>query len=470
MYIYENPLITRYASKEMAESFSSFKRALIFRKLWIALAQAEKDLGLEISDEQIKDLQDNLENIDFVEIQKRESEVKHDVMAHIYAYGEVAKKAKGIIHLGATSCYVTDNADLVMYRDALLNIKEQVLYLLKVMGEFAELYKAQPILGYTHYQAAQLTTVGKRMTLYMQEMLSNLKELDFALSNIKFLGCRGAIGTEASFLELFNGSETKIDKMNQKIAESFGFNELFDVSGQTYPRDVDVRILNALSSIAQTAYRFATDLRLLEHDHFIEEVFGEKQVGSSAMAYKRNPIYSERICSLSRYLIVNSLNGALTYSGQWFERTLDDSANRRISLPEGFLAADAILRLLIKLVPCLKVNKAIIDKAVMDYLPFIATENLMMIAAKKGEDRQHLHEIIRLYSLKASENILNGKDADLFNMLFAQKEFKFDEKELNNLLDPLKYVGRAVSQTTAFLSKYRSIIIDAKPVKIEINN
>lgn len=468
--MYENPLISRYASKEMAELFSPYTRALIFRKLWLALATAEKDLGLAISGEQIKDLKDNLENIDFAVIESRENEVKHDVMAHIYAYGEVAKKAKGIIHLGATSCYVTDNADLLIYRDALLSTRDQVVYLLKVMGEFASLYKAQPILGYTHYQAAQLTTVGKRMTLYMQEMISNLNEIDFALANIKFLGCRGAIGTEASFLELFDGDEDKIDQMNQKIAEYFNFKELFDVSGQTYPRDVDVRILNALSSLAQTSYRFATDMRLLEHDHFIEEAFGEKQVGSSAMAYKRNPIYSERICSLSRYLMVNALNGALTYAGQWFERTLDDSAIRRISLPEGFLATDAILKLFIKLITSLKVNKAIIDQAVNNYLPFIATENILMAAVKKGGDRQQLHEVIRQCSLKANENIQNGKDSSLINILLAQKELKLDEKDLINILDPMKYVGRAVTQTNNFLHKYRSLYEEAKPVKIEINN
>ncbi len=470
MQTYENPLITRYASKQMGQLFSAYNRALTFRKLWLALAKAEKQLGLEITDEQIKDLEANLTNIDFAIIEQRENEVKHDVMAHIHAYGEVAKLAKAIIHLGATSCYVTDNADLVIYKDALQNIKQLVVYLLKVMGEFANKYKSQPILGYTHYQAAQLTTVGKRMTLYMQEMISNLNEIDFALSNIKFLGCRGATGTEASFMELFNGDERKIDLMNKTIANEFGFEELFDVSGQTYPRNVDVRILNVLSSIAQTSFRFATDIRLLEHDHFIEEAFGEKQVGSSAMAYKRNPIYSERVCSLSRYLIVNALNGALTYSGQWFERTLDDSAIRRISLPEAFLGADAVLRLLIKVVSSLQVNKAIIDKAVKNYLPFIATENIMMAAVKKGGDRQQLHEIIRQCSFKASENIQKGKKGDLINILLSHPQLKLDKKELSIILNPNKYVGRAVSQTKNFLRKYRRLYHNATPVMVDINN
>jgi len=470
MHTYENPLITRYASKQMGELFSAYHRALIFRKLWLALAKAEKQLGLDITDNQIKDLEVNLTNIDFAAIEKSESELKHDVMAHIHAYGEVAKLANAIIHLGATSCYVTDNADLVIYKDALLNIKELVVYLLKVMGEFADKYKAQPILGYTHYQAAQLTTVGKRMTLYMQEMISNLNEIDFALSNIKFLGCRGATGTEASFMELFNGDEKKIDLMNKTIAKEFGFDELFDVSGQTYPRNVDVRILNALSSIAQTSYRFATDIRLLEHDHFIEEAFGEKQVGSSAMAYKRNPIYSERVCSLSRYLIVNALNGALTYSTQWFERTLDDSAIRRISLPEAFLGIEAVMRLLIKVVSSLQVNKEIIDKAVKEYLPFIATENIMMAAAKKGGDRQELHEIIRQCSLKASENIKSGKKSNLINILLSHPQLKLDKDEISKILSPKKYVGRAVSQTKSFLKKHRQLYQNAKPFAVDIKN
>ena len=389
---YESPLSSRYASEEMLYLFSQKKRIQVWRRLWTALARAEHDLGLPITAEQVAELEAHIDDIDFACAAQREREVRHDVMAHVYAYGKAAPGAAGVIHLGATSCYVTDNGDLILYRDGLRYLRGELLGVLKNLSAFAEKYKSLPTLGYTHYQPAQLVTVGKRATLWMQDFLSDLEELDHVLAHMKFLGCRGTTGTEASFLDLFDGDTDKVDQMNRQISAEFGFARCFDVCGQTYPRKVDSRILNCLSSMAQSAYRMANDIRLLQHDRQLEEPFEKEQIGSSAMAYKRNPMRSERICSLARYLILDAANAPMTASVQWLERTLDDSANRRISMPEGFLCADAILRLCKNVTRGLVVNEKIIDKAVREYLPFIATENLMMEAVKRGGDRQELHE------------------------------------------------------------------------------
>ncbi len=466
---YESPLSSRYASEYMLKLFSSDVRYQTWRKLWVALARAEMNLGLPITDEQVAQMEEHTEDIDFDLVAKREKEVRHDVMAHIYAFGKAAPLAEGIIHLGATSCYVTDNADLVIYRDALLYIKNELLKVIANLADFADKYKALPTLGYTHYQPAQLVTVGKRATLWMQDFLSDLSEIEFAIDNIKFLGCRGTTGTEASFLDLFDGDTSKIDEMNRQIAAEFGFSECFDVCGQTYPRKVDSRILNALSSIAQSCWRMANDIRLLQHDRQLEEPFEKNQVGSSAMAYKRNPMRSERICSLARYLIADAQNAPMTASTQWLERTLDDSANRRISMPEGFLCADAILRLAQNVTDGLLVNEKIVEKTVKEYLPFIATENLMMEAVKKGGDRQKLHEIIRKCSMEATAKMKNGEECDLLSRLAQEKEFGLTETEMNELLTPSLYIGRCSEQVEAFIDKIKPLIADVLRETAEIN-
>ena len=466
---YESPLSSRYASEYMLKLFSSDVRYQTWRKLWVALARAEMNLGLPITDEQVAQMEEHTEDIDFDLVAKREKEVRHDVMAHIYAFGKAAPLAEGIIHLGATSCYVTDNADLVIYRDALLYIKNELLKVIANLADFADKYKALPTLGYTHYQPAQLVTVGKRATLWMQDFISDLDEIEFAIDNIKFLGCRGTTGTEASFVDLFDGDASKIDEMNKQIAAEFGFSECFDVCGQTYPRKVDSRILNALSSIAQSCWRMANDIRLLQHDRQLEEPFEKNQVGSSAMAYKRNPMRSERICSLARYLIADAQNAPMTASTQWLERTLDDSANRRISMPEGFLCADAILRLAQNVTDGLLVNEKIVEKTVKEYLPFIATENLMMEAVKKGGDRQKLHEIIRKCSMEATAKMKNGEECDLLSRLAQEKEFGLTETEMNELLTPSLYIGRCSEQVEAFIDKIKPLIADVLRETAEIN-
>lgn len=455
---YESPLSTRYASDYMLELFSSDTRYQTWRKLWVSLARAEMELGLPITKKQVDELNKHLTDIDYECVKKREKEVRHDVMAHVYAYGQVAPSAAGIIHLGATSCYVTDNADLVIYRDALTYIKKELMTVIDNLCDFAMEYKGIPTLGFTHYQPAQLVTVGKRATLWIQDFVSDLEEIDFALENIKFLGCRGTTGTEASFMDLFNGDEKKIDEMNKKIAGDFGFKECFNVSGQTYPRKVDSRILNALSSVAQSAYRMANDVRLLQHDKQIEEPFEADQIGSSAMAYKRNPMRCERICSLSRYIMVDAMNAPLTASVQWFERTLDDSANRRISLPEAFLACDAVLRLLQNVSKGLHVNEKVIEKNVMEYLPFIATENIMMEAVKKGANRQEAHEIIRRCSMKAVTDMKAGKKFDLLSDLAAEETMHLDKKELTKLLNPKLYIGRCEKQVKKYVGKVKKMV------------
>jgi adenylosuccinate lyase len=411
----------------------------------------------------------HVEDIDYDVVAQREQEVRHDVMAHIYAYGLVAPEAAGIIHLGATSCYVTDNADLILYREGLRILRRGLTSVIALLMGFADRYKALPTLGYTHYQPAQLTTVGKRATLWLQDFVSDLEELDFVIDNMKFLGCRGTTGTEASFLDLFDGDSARIDEMNRLIAADFGFAKTYDVCGQTYPRKADSRVLNVLSAIAQSAYRFANDIRLLQHDRQVEEPFETFQIGSSAMAYKRNPMRCERICSLSRYIMTDAVNAPLTASVQWFERTLDDSANRRISLPEGFLAADAVLRLVQNVADGLVVNEAIIAKAVEEYLPFIATENLMMEAVKKGGDRQAVHEIIRVASMQATARMKAGERCDLVSRLAAEPTFGLTAEEIASTLDPALYIGRSAEQVTAYLAKVAALIGDVKTDKVDIN-
>ena len=466
---YESPLASRYASDYMLNLFSSDTRYQTWRKLWVALAREESRLGLPITEEQVAELEAHLTDIDYECVRQREKEVRHDVMAHVYAYGKAAPSAAGIIHLGATSCYVTDNADLVLYRDALQYLRGELLSVLAHLSRFAEKYKATPTLGYTHYQPAQPVTIGKRATLWMQDFLTDLREVDFALENIKFLGCRGTTGTEASFMDLFDGDGGKIDDMNRALAASFGFDECFDVSGQTYPRKTDSRILNALSSIAQSACRMANDIRLLQHDRQVEEPFEKNQIGSSAMAYKRNPMRCERICSLSRYLMADALNAPLTASVQWLERTLDDSANRRISIPEGFLCADAILRLTQNVTDGLHVNEKIVDKTIREYLPFLATENLLMEAVKRGGNRQELHEIIRRCSMEATAEMKEGRECDLLARLAAEKQFGLSREEMEAVLDPKLYTGRCAEQVTRFVAKVRPLLEGIRETTAEIN-
>ena len=466
---YESPLSSRYASDYMLRLFSHETRIITWRKLWVALAKAENALGLPVTAEQIKELEDNIENIDFQVAADREKEVRHDVMAHVYTYGKVAPSAAGIIHLGATSCYVTDNADVIIYRDALRYLRGELLGVIANLADFAGKYKALPTLGYTHYQPAQLVTVGKRATLWMQDFVSDLEELDFAIGSMKLLGCRGTTGTEASFMELFEGDTAKIDKMNRLICDEFGFEKCFSVSGQTYPRKLDSRILNCLSSIAQSCYRMANDIRLLQHDRRVEEPFEKNQIGSSAMAYKRNPMRSERICSLARYLMADAANAPMTASVQWLERTLDDSANRRISMPEGFLCADAILRLAQNVTNGLVVNEKIVDRTVREYLPFIATENILMEGVKRGGNRQELHEVIRTCSMEATARMKNGQPCGLLEALAERPEFNLTKEEMNEILNPSLYIGRCPDQVDKFLEEIKPLIANINKADSEIN-
>ena len=467
--VYESPLSSRYASPYMLGLFSSDTRYRTWRRLWVELARAEQELGLPVTKEQVAELEAHVDDIDYDAVSAREKEVRHDVMAHVYAYGLVAPNAAGIIHLGATSCYVTDNADLIIYRDGLRYLRGELLKAMKNLAAFADTYKATPTLGYTHYQPAQLVTVGKRATLWLQDFLADLEELDFVIDGIPFLGCRGTTGTEASFMELFDGDGEKIDEMNRKISCAFGFSRCYAVSGQTYPRKTDSRILNVLSSIAQSAYRMANDIRLLQHDRQVEEPFEKNQIGSSAMAYKRNPMRCERICSLSRYLMADALNAPMTASTQWFERTLDDSANRRISLPEGFLCADAILRIVQNVTDGLCVNEKIIDRAVREYLPFIATENLMMEGVRRGGDRQELHEIIRSCSMEATARMKNGEPCDLLSSLSEHSEFGMSKAEMEAILEPSRYIGRCPEQVSRFLAELAPLLADVNQGKVELS-
>ena len=466
---YESPLSSRYASKYMLNLFSAETRIITWRKLWVSLANAEHALGLPVTQEQVEELEAHLTEIDFEAAAAREKEVRHDVMAHVYAYGLVAPKAAGIIHLGATSCYVTDNADVVLYRDGLKYLRGELLKVVKNLSQFAETYKAMPTLGYTHYQPAQLVTVGKRATLWMQDLMSDLEELDFVIDSMKFLGCRGTTGTEASFMDLYNGDTAKIDEMNRMISADFGFAKCFSVCGQTYPRKLDSRILNVLSSIGQSCYRMANDIRLLQHDRQVEEPFEKNQIGSSAMAYKRNPMRCERICSLSRYLMADAMNAPMTASTQWLERTLDDSANRRISLPEGFLCADAVLRLAQNVTDGLHVNEKIVERTVREYLPFMTTENLMMEAVKRGGNRQELHEIIRKCSMEATAKMKNGEDCDLLERLSQAPEFGMTLEEMETLLNPSDYIGRCPQQVDAFLAEVKPALEGVGSEIAEIN-
>ena len=438
---YESPLSSRYASQFMLNLFSAEKRIETWRRLWVALARAE--LGLPVTAEQVAELEDHLTDTDFDLAGAREKEVRHDVMAHVYAYGKAAPSAAGIIHLGATSCYVTDNADLILYREGLRYLRKDLLALLGNLSKFAKQYADLPTLGYTHYQPAQLVTVGKRATLWMQDFLADLEELDFVLENLKFLGCRGTTGTEASFMDLFEGDGAKIDEMNRRIAGEFGFERTF-------------------ASVAQSAYRMANDIRLLQHDRQVEEPCATNQIGSSAMAYKRNPMRCERICSLSRYLMADALNAPMTASVQWLERTLDDSANRRISMPEGFLCADAILRLCRNVTDGLHVNEKVVERTCREYLPFIATENLMMEGVKRGGDRQELHEIIRTCSMAATARMKEGESCDLLARLAAEPAFAMTETEMEAVLDPKLYTGRCAAQVEAFLEGIAPLLAEAE--------
>ena len=466
---YESPLSSRYASPYMLNLFSQDVRYQTWRRLWVSLARAEHKLGLGITEEQVKELEAHITDIDYEVAAQREKLVRHDVMAHVYAYGQVAPSAAGIIHLGATSCYVTDNADIVIYRDGLRYLRTELLKVLANLHDFADTYKAMPTLGYTHYQPAQLVTVGKRATLWMQDLMADLEELDFVIDHMCFLGCRGTTGTEASFMELFDGDTAKIDEMNKMISADFGFDKCFSVCGQTYPRKLDSRILNVLSSIGQSCYRMANDIRLLQHDRQVEEPFEKNQIGSSAMPYKRNPMRCERICSLSRYLMADALNAPMTASTQWLERTLDDSANRRISLPEGFLCADAVLRLAQNVTDGLHVNEKIVERTVREYLPFMTSENLMMEAVKRGGNRQELHEIIRSCSMEATARMKNGESCNLLELLSQRKEFGMTPEEMEALLDPKLYVGRCPQQVEAFLKTVEPLIAGVKRETAEIN-
>ena len=466
---YESPLSSRYASPYMLQLFSADTRYQTWRRLWVSLARAERKLGLPITEEQVAELEAHLTDIDYEAVRRREKEVRHDVMAHVWAYGQVAPAAAGIIHLGATSCYVTDNADLILYRDGLRYLREELLAVMGDLCDFAEKYKSLPTLGYTHYQPAQPVTVGKRAALWLQDLWTDLQELDFVLDSLRFLGCRGTTGTEASFVELFEGNSAKIDEMNRLIAADFGFDACFDVCGQTYPRKTDSRILNALSSIGQSCYRMANDIRLLQHDRQLDEPFEENQIGSSAMPYKRNPMRCERVCSLARYLMAVSMNAPMTASVQWLERTLDDSANRRISLPEAFLCADAILRLIRNIAGGLRVNEKVIRRTIMEYMPFLATENLMMEAVKRGGNRQQLHEIVRRCSMAATARMKEGEECDLLSRLAGEKEFGLTEEEMLAVLDPSLYIGRCPEQVMALVQKIRPLLQGADQAKVQID-
>ena len=471
---YESPLNTRYASKEMQYIFSPDKKFTTWRKLWIALAESEKELGLPITDEQIAEMKQFAEDINYDVAKKREREVRHDVMSHVYAYGVQCPKAKPIIHLGATSCYVGDNTDIIVMTEAMELIKKKLVNLIARLSEFAMKYKDLPTLAFTHFQAAQPTTVGKRATLWIMELLCDLEEVNHRLDNIMLRGCKGTTGTQASFLELFDGDHEKCKELDRKIAEKMGFKKCYPVTGQTYPRKLDTMMLNTLSLIAQSAYKFSNDIRLLQHLKEIEEPFEKSQIGSSAMAYKRNPMRSERIGSLARHVLVSALNPAITASTQWFERTLDDSANKRISVPESFLATDAILDLYINVTDGLVVYDKVIRKHFMEEIPFMATENIMMDAVKRGGDRQELHELIRTYSMEAGKRVkLEGKENNLPDLIAADSTFGLTLEEINAIMLPENFVGRAPEQTVDFINENVKPVLeenkDLLGLEVEIN-
>ena len=456
---YENPLCKRYAGKEMQAIFSDDTKFSTWRRLWVALAESQKELGLNISDDQINEMKSRILDINYDTAAKFESETMHDVMAHIRAFGEQCPSAKPIIHLGATSCYVGDNTDIIQQRSALLLVKRLLINVISKLYDFAVKYKSLPCLAYTHFQAAQPTTVGKRAALWIQDLLLDLNQLDFTLGNLKLLGCKGTTGTGASFLSLFDGDHEKVMELEKKIAEKMGFDKVYPVSGQTYSRKVDYYTLSVLSGIAQSAYKFSNDIRLMSHMKEVDEPFETGQVGSSAMAYKRNPMRSERIASLSRYVMVDALNPALTASAQWLERTLDDSANKRIAIPEAFLAVDAILSLMINVAGGVTVYPKIIEKHLNEELPFMATESILMVCVKKGGDRQELHERIRLHSVEAAREIkLHGGKNDLIAKIAADPLFGVTTEELNYLLRAENFTGRAKEQTEEFLIEVRSVL------------
>ena len=477
---YSSPLSERYASKEMQYIFSQDMKFRTWRKLWIALAETEKELGLcqngvpVITDEQIEELKAHAEDINYEVAREREKVVRHDVMSHVYAYGQQCPKAAGIIHLGATSCYVGDNTDIIVMTEALKLVKKKLVNVIQLLGKFADEYKALPTLGFTHFQAAQPTTVGKRACLWLQEFLLDMEDLEHVISTMKLLGSKGTTGTQASFLELFDGDHETIDKIDPMIAQKMGFEACYPVSGQTYSRKTDTRVLNALAGIAASAHKMSNDIRLLQHLKEIEEPFGKNQIGSSAMAYKRNPMRSERIAALSRFVMVDALNPAITSATQWFERTLDDSANKRLSVPEAFLAVDGILDLCMNVVDGLVVYPKVIEKHLMSELPFMATENIMMDAVKKGGNRQDLHERIRELSMEAGRTVkVEGKDNNLLELIAADPEFNMTLEELQETMDPSKYIGRSKEQVDAFLENHVRPILNANAdllgVNVEIN-
>ena len=453
--LYSTPLNSRYASKEMSHIFSDDMKFSTWRKLWVALAESEKELGLNITQEQIDELKAHIYDINYEDAAKREKEVRHDVMSHVYAYGLQCPKAKGIIHLVATSCYVGDNTDIIIMKQALLLIKKKMVTVLDRLSKFAMKYKDMPTLGFTHFQPAQLTTVGKRATLWMQDLVMDMENIDFVISNMKLRGVKGTTGTQASFMDLFEGDEEKVKKLDKMVAEKMGFEKSFGVTGQTYPRKLDSIVLNTLSEIAQSAYKFSNDLRLLQNMKEMEEPFEKNQIGSSAMAYKRNPMRSERMGSLARYVIVDSLNPAITAATQWFERTLDDSANKRISVPEAFLALDGVLNLYINISENMVVYDKVIKAHVDRELPFMATENIMMESVKRGGDRQELHERIREHSMAAAQRVKGeGLDNDLIERIINDDSFDLSKEEILGIIDPNKFVGRAPSQVVEFIDEY----------------
>ena len=471
---YVSPLSERYASKEMQYIFSQDMKFRTWRRLWIALAETEKELGLNITQEQIDELKAHKDDINYDVARERERQVRHDVMSHVYAYGVQCPKAKGIIHLGATSCYVGDNTDIIVMAEALKLVQKKLVNVIAELSKFADKYKDQPTLAFTHFQPAQPTTVGKRATLWTQEFMMDLEDLEYVLGSLKLLGSKGTTGTQASFLELFDGDQETIDKIDPMIAQKMGFKQCYPVSGQTYSRKVDTRVLNILAGIAASAHKMSNDIRLLQHLKEVEEPFEKSQIGSSAMAYKRNPMRSERIASLSRYVMIDALNPAITSATQWFERTLDDSANKRLSVPEGFLAIDGILDLCLNVVDGLVVYPKVIEKHMLAELPFMATENIMMDAVKAGGDRQELHERIRELSMEAGRTVkVEGKDNNLLDLIAADPAFNLTIEELRKSMDPSRYVGRAKEQTTAFIEKVVQPVLDEHKdmlgIKAEIN-
>ncbi len=458
---YESPLSERYASKEMQYIFSPEKKYRTWRRLWVALAETERELGLDITQEQIDELKEHQDDINYDVAKEREKQVRHDVMSHVYAYGQQCPKAKGIIHLGATSCYVGDNTDIILMREGLELIRKKLINVLSELAEFADTYKDQPTLAFTHFQPAQPTTVGKRATLWMQDLVMDLEDLEYVMSGLKLLGSKGTTGTQASFLELFDGDQEKCRKADRMIAEKMGFKECYPVSGQTYSRKVDTRVVNVLAGIAQSAHKFSNDIRLLQHLKEVEEPFEKDQIGSSAMAYKRNPMRCERMASLSDYVISDVVNPMIVASTQWLERTLDDSADKRMSIPEAFLAVDGILDLYLNVVDGLVVYPKVIEKHLMAELPFMATENILMDAVKAGGDRQELHEKIRQLSIEAGKNVKEkGLDNNLLDLIAADPSFDLTREQLDKAMDPGNYVGRAPQQTEEFLKEVIKPILD----------